>query len=266
MYVGHLIYEGNYVAEELHQATYTHVLACTDAEDGEHTAGSQSLADTFAHLVLGERLLFEELLHQAFIVLSSSLHQGLVPLGGLLHLFGRHLFDGGCTAIRSPRVFLHQQHVNQRVEVGACSQRVLHGYDLGAIDGLELVEHHIVVTLFVIQLVDKENHRLAQFLGIAEVVLGTYLRTILTIEEQDGCISYIECSDGSTYEVVTTRAVDDVELLTVPLHMIDGRKYRVAILLFYGEVVAHCILGRDSSATFYNTTLIEQGLCESGFT
>ena len=85
-YGGHLIHEGNHVAEELHQTTNTHVLTCTYTEYGEYATAYHTLADTFAHLILGERLGLEELLHQSLIVLGSSLHECLVPLLGLLHL------------------------------------------------------------------------------------------------------------------------------------------------------------------------------------
>ena len=48
--------------------------------------------------------------------------------------------------------------------------------------------------------------------------------------------------------------------------MENGGKHRIAIFLLHREVIADCILGSNSAATFYNTTLKEQRFCESGFT
>ena len=48
--------------------------------------------------------------------------------------------------------------------------------------------------------------------------------------------------------------------------MINGREYRVTILLLYREIIADSILGSNSAATFYNTTLKEQSFSEGGFT
>ena len=98
----HLIHKGYYVAQELHQAAHTHILAGAHTEDGEHATCCQALADTLAHLVLGKCIALEELLHQSLIVLGSSLHQCLVHLVGLFHLVGRHIFDSGLTAIGTP--------------------------------------------------------------------------------------------------------------------------------------------------------------------
>lgn len=91
----------------------------------------------------------------------------------------------------------------------------------------------VEVTFFAIQLVHQENDRLTQFLCITEMILCTYFRTILTVQQQDGCIGYVQCGDSCTYKVVTTRTVDDIQFLTIPLYMINGRENRVTILLLY---------------------------------
>ncbi|CCX61078.1 unknown [Bacteroides sp. CAG:598] len=98
------------------------------------------------------------------------------------------------------------------------------------------------------------------------MILGTYFRTILPIQQQDSSICYIERRHSCTYEVVTSRTVDNIQFLAIPLYMENGGKHRIAIFLLHRKVIADCILGGNSSATFYNTTLIEQRFCESGFT
>ena len=43
-----------------------------------------------------------------------------------------------------------------------------------------------------IELVHKENNRLAQLLGVTKMVLSTYFGTILSVQQQNGRISYIK--------------------------------------------------------------------------
>ena len=56
--------------------------------------------------------------------------------------------------------------------------------------------------MLLIQLVYQEDDGLLQLVGIAEGILGTYLRTILAIDENKSLIGNVEGSDGTTYEVV----------------------------------------------------------------
>ena len=71
----------------------------------------------------------------------------------------------------------------------------------------------------------SKNNRLVQLLCITEVVLGTYLWTILTIDKDDCLIGNIEGCNGTTYEIIATRAIYNVKLLIVPLHMKNGREH-----------------------------------------
>ena len=183
MHRRHLVHERNDVAQELHQTAHTHILACAYAEHGEHAAWSQSFANTLAHLVFRQGVLLEELLHQGFVVFGSSFHQCFMQLGGFLHLLCGNIFDSGCTAFGSPRIFFHQKYINQRIEVRSGSQRVLHGYYLRTVCGLQLLQYHVVITLFVVKLIHKEDDRFAQLLCIPEVVLSANFRTVLSVQK-----------------------------------------------------------------------------------
>ena len=98
------------------------------------------------------------------------------------------------------------------------------------------------------------------------MILRTYFGTILTIQQQNSRICNVQCRNSSSHKVITSRTVDDIQFFTIPLYMINGREDRVTILLLYRKIVADCIFGSNSAATFYNTTLIEQRFCEGGFT
>ena len=98
----HLAHERHYIAQELHQTANTHILACTYAEHWEYRARHESLADTLAQFVLCQSLFLEEFLHQAFVVLGSSLHKSLVQLHSLVHFLGWDILDDWCSTLGLP--------------------------------------------------------------------------------------------------------------------------------------------------------------------
>ena len=160
MHFGHLADERHDIAQKFHQAPYTHILSRTNTEHREHPPCCQSLADTLTHLVFGQRFALKEFLHQCFVVLGSGLNQYLVHLHGLLFLVFRDFFYRRFSTFRPPGVFLHQQHVNQGIEVRPCFYRILHRNDLVAVNGSQLLQYGIVIALFIIQLVYQKNHGL----------------------------------------------------------------------------------------------------------
>ena len=90
------------------------------------------------------------------------------------------------------------------------------------------------------------------------MVLGAYLHAVLSVEEQQGGVCHIECRNIGTGKVVSSGAIDDVQLLAVPLSVEDGAEHTVSIFLLYGEVVRNGVLLRDAAATFDDTCLVEQ--------
>ena len=98
------------------------------------------------------------------------------------------------------------------------------------------------------------------------MVLCTHLNTICTLQQKNCCIGYIESSHGCTNEVVTTGAVNYVQLLTIPLHMVNGTEYAISVLLLNGEVIADGIVLCDTSSTVNYSCLIEQAFCQGCLT
>ena len=258
MHLGHFVHEGNHVAKELHQSAYAHVLACTYAEYGEDAAGHHTFANTFAHLVLGQLLGLKEFLHQLLIVLGSGFNEGLVHLLCLIQFLGRDILNSGLAAFGTPNEFLHQDNVNEGIEVGTCLHGVLYGHHFRAIDCLQLLKHHVIVALLVVQLVYQEDDRLAQFLGVAEMVLRTYFGAKLSVEQEHSGIGHVERGEGCAHEVIGTRAVNDVEFLAVPFGVEHGREHGITVILLYGEIVGHGIFLRDTTSFLNQTTLKEK--------
>ena len=154
LYLRHFRNKRNNVTQEFHQAANAHILTSTNAEYGEHTSGDQSLTDTFAHFIFCKRILFEEFLHQIFIILGSSFYQCFVHLHSLIHFFCRNIFDSRSPSFGFPRIFLHQQHVNQRIKARTGSYWILDRNDLRAISLFQLFEDIIIIAFFIIKLVD----------------------------------------------------------------------------------------------------------------
>ncbi len=87
------------------------------------------------------------------------------------------------------------------------------------------------------------------------------------------CIDYyyagvgnVEGCDSAAHEVVRARAVDYVEFLFEKFCIEHGGEHRVAIFLFYREIVGNGVFGFDCAAAFYNSTLEEHSFRERGFT
>ena len=262
---GHLGDEWADVAKELHHAAHAHVLEGADDEYGIDAAVDESLADAFAHLVLGQGAFLEELVHEGLVVLGGSLDEGIVELLGAVHEVGGDVGDGGSSAVGTPFELLHEKDVDEGVETGTCLHGELHGHNLRAEDFAHLLHEVVVVGLLAVYLVEGEEHGLAELLGGAEYVACAYFHAVLGVEDDDAGIAYTEGSVSVAHEVVGSGAVNHVELLAVELAVEHCREHAVAVLLLYGEVVADSVLGLDGAAALDDSTLQKHGLRECGF-
>ena len=182
-----------------------------------------------------------------------------------LFAFG-DIFNGRFATFSRPSQLLHQDDVNKRVEVSTGIQGILNGHNLWTINCLQVLKNLVVITLVVIKLIHEENNGLLQLFGITEVVLSSYFRTKLTVNKQHSRVGYVKRSQSSTNEVITTRAVNDVQLLALPFSVEYCWEYRVSVIVLNREVVTHRILLSDTSAATDLTTMIKQRLCQSGLT
>ena len=219
VHLRHFVDEGNDVAQEFHETSHAHVLACADAEDREDAAGDESLADALAHFVFRELFGLKELLHESFVVFCCRFHEGFVHGLRLFELVGGDFFHEGFAAFFLPREFLHENHVNEAVEARAGGEGVLNGHHFGAVDILQVVENQLIITVFMVELIDEEDDRLTEFLGVAEVVLRSHLHTESAVEQKQRSVGNIEGRERGTDEIIGTRTVDEVEFLALPLHM-----------------------------------------------
>lgn len=67
---------------------------------------------------------------------------------------------------------------------------------------MHLIDDIVKVALLRVELVDEEDDRLLELISITEIVLRSYFGTILAVDKDDGEVSDIECSNGTSYEVI----------------------------------------------------------------
>ena len=176
----------------------------------------------------------------------------------------RDFNNGRHTSIRSPSVHLHQQYVDDAIKASSGTNRILYLYTLRTIYRLHIGDDVVEVALVRVELVDKEDNWLVKFFRIAEVVLCTNLRTILSVDKNYGLVGYVQGCDGSTDKIITTRTVYNIQFLVVPFHMENGRKYRIAIFMLYREIVAHSIVCFYCATALYDSTTEKHRLGKGG--
>ena len=98
------------------------------------------------------------------------------------------------------------------------------------------------------------------------MILRAYLYSTASLEEEHCGVGYVEGRHGCSHEVVTSRAIYDVQLLVVPFNMEHSGEHTITIFLFYGEIVAHSVLLSDASATLDYSGLVKESLCEGCLT
>ena len=145
------------------------------------------------------------------------------------------------------------------------TQTQIHWYPGHMAKARRMLQENLKLIDVVVELVDEEDDGLVQLLGVAEVVLRAYLHAVLAVEQNDRGVGHVERRDGASDEVVTARAVYDVQLFVVPLRVQHGGEDGIAVFLLHGEVVAHGVFLLYAAPAFYNPTFVEHGLYESGF-
>ena len=208
----------------------------------------------------------EELLHQSFVVLGSSLYESLVHHLRLFLLFCRNILDGRRATVGSPCKFLHQYYIDERVKVGTCLYRVLYWHALSAVDCLEFFQNGIVVAFFVIELVDEENGRFRQFFCVSEVILSSDFGTEASVYEHHHRVGNIHCCEGCADEVVRTGTVYDIQFLALPLNVEDGGENRVSVFLLNREIVRNGVLLSYATAALNLSAFKQEGFCKGSLT
>ena len=183
---------------------------------------------------------------------------------GLVLLVGGDILYGGSATLCLPGKFFHEEHIDDRVEGGTSSHGILHLYAVASECVSQVAHDGIEVAVLTVELVDEEDDRFVEFLGVAESVHGAHFGSILSVDDEHGLVGDVECCDRAPHEVIGARAVDDIEFFIVPFYMYYGRKHAVSILLLHGEVVAYGVFTFYCTAAFDHSRFKQHRLDKSG--
>ena len=203
---------GGHVDDELHQTLRADVVLAAGAEDGHHLAVGHADLQTRADVVLREGPLVEVELHEGLVVLGGHLDELLVELLGALQLLGGDFELLAVSVVVLEAVHLHQQHVDEGVELRTLVDGILHQHGLHARGGLDRLEGGLEVGLVGVELVDDADDGFLEQAGIAGLYFAADLPAVDGAEEEEADVADLERREEASAEVVRTRAVDDVQL------------------------------------------------------
>ena len=210
------------VDEEFAEAIHADAAFGSAADHGEHLTVDDTQTDTTLHVFLAEGHLFEELLHEGFFAFGGMLDEAIVHLFGLGHLTGRDILDLGSAVAILEDQHLHEDEVDDGVEVFTGAHGILDRGDLVAEILLQVADGIVEVGIAVVELVEEEHHGFLGGHGVTPSVLGGGFDAGLGVDGHDGGIGSGEAGYDVTGEIGEAGSVEDVDLLVVD----DGVHHR----------------------------------------
>ena len=224
------------VDDELHQPADADVGLCGNAEDRHRLAAEHTGGQTLADLVGGKLHRFEEFLHQFIGTFGGLLHQFGAKLLGLVRIGG-----GNVEFLVLRVVELHRDDIDDAFEARARVDREL-AQDRALAEFLaESGTDAVPVGFLMVELVDRDDHRLAVLFRIAGENRRTDLHASRSVHHEDGTLDNLEGGKGTAAEIVRTGSVNDIDLAVLELCIerggIDGFLVRLLELRIVGNGV-----------------------------
>ena len=264
--LGGLERAGGHVDDELHQTLRADVVAARGAEDGHHLAAGQTNLQTRADVVLRERTLVEVELHERLVVLGGHLDELLVEHLSLFELLGRDFELLAVSVVVLEAVHLHQQHVDEGVELGTLVHGILYDDGFHARGSLDGFVGGFEVGLVGIELVDDADDGLLEDAGVAGLDFAADLPAVLGIEEEYADVAHLEGREEAAAEVVRPGAVDDVELALHEFRKEDGGVNRAFVFVLDVRIVRERVVRLDTTPAVDDLTLISHRFGKGSFT
>ena len=126
--IGRLERTRSHIDNKLHQTFCTNVTFARCTEDGNYIAFGQAQFQTGTQFVRGEDAFLKIELHKSLVIFSGSLSQDAVQFRGPFHLFGRNLHLFTDAGIAFEFVHLHQQNVDESIEIRTRIHRILNNH------------------------------------------------------------------------------------------------------------------------------------------
>ena len=98
------------------------------------------------------------------------------------------------------------------------------------------------------------------------MVLGSNFYACTSLDKDNGGICHVQCGNSRADKVITTGAIDKIQLLTIPLCMEDSRENGITVFLLYREIITNCILLGNTTSSLNDACLEKQGFCKGCLT
>ena len=235
-------------------------------KNGHHLALREADLQARADVVLRERAFVEVKLHQRLVVFGGHFHQFLVQFLGLFQLLGRNFQLLAVAVVVLEAVHLHQQHVDEGVELGTLVDGVLHDDGFHARRSPDRLDRGLETGLLGIQLVHHADHGFLQQPGVAGLNFAAHLPAVLGVEQEDAHVSDLESREEASAEVVRTGAVDDVQLAVHEFGEEDRRIDRAFVFVLDIRVVRERVVRLDTTPAVDDLTLEGHRFGKGSFT
>ena len=246
---------GCHVDDELHQALGADVALAAGAENRHQFTLGQADLQSGADVVLRERTLVEIELHERFVVFGGHFDQLLVQFLRLVHLVGGNLQLLAVAVVVLETVHLHQQHVDEGVELRPLVDGVLYDDGLHARCGPDRLDRGFEIGFLGIELVHHADDGLFQQACIAGLDLAADLPAVLCVEQEYAHVAYLECREEASAEVVRARAVDDVQLAIHEFGEEDRGIDRAFVFVLDIRIVRERVVRLDTTPAVDDLTL-----------
>ena len=257
---------GRHVDDELHQTLGADVALARGAENGHHFAFRDADLQARADVVLRERAFVEVEFHQRLVVFGGHLDQLLVQLLGLFKLFGRNFQLLAVAVVVLEAVHLHQQYVDEGVELRTLVDGILHDDGFHARRSPDRLDRGLEAGLLGVQLVHHADHGFLQQPGVAGLNLAAHLPAVLGVEQEDAHVSDLEGREEASAEVVRAGAVDDVQLAVHEFGEEDRRIDRAFVFVLDIRVVRERVVRLDTTPAVDDLTLEGHRFGKGSFT
>ena len=133
----------------------------------------------------------------------------------------------------------HLEHVDDGIELRTLVHRVLHNGSFSPEALFGLIYGLPEVTLLVIELIDHEDDRCLELLGVLPDRFGADLHTMVCVQHHHTGIHHSQRGDHLSNVVNEARRVDDVDLVITPFGKQGSAEHRAIALMLDLVIVGY---------------------------
>jgi hypothetical protein len=187
------------------------------AEEREQLAAGRRGAETGDEVVLRERALLEELLHEGFVGLGHHLDEPFARRGGRVGEVGGDVALRHLAGVVREGQRLHAHEVNDAVEPALFAERDLNRDDGAAAVAVQRLEGALEAGALTFEAIDDDEARQVERGRVRPELLRLYFDAGYRVHHQDRAFGHAQRGARIGQEVRESGSVDDVDLGLLPL-------------------------------------------------